>query len=351
MVKYKCIKCNKEYSSKQWYEFHVKEKKCDTTCKKCKEKFTTIASLNRHISNNVCTRISKPHIICNKCGQEFPDGSRLKKHHQNRTDCSTRNPISYNKMFECPDCFQTYSSKQMLVRHMKEYCTGEINPEIAVAKQQRLQEQIKKIDDSLLKNQFNINKLDIVNNNTQINLYGKEDGKKLNPKEMMDIFINSGRHSFQQYMKYKYANSEHPENQTLVYDFNKYFYSDVLKKNNKLCWREISSEDVKNNSLYEFKDAINKSNLYIDKNEHIISPEDISKFITTCDNVNRTRDDQVVFDFLSDVLDIKNMHKYVQHNFETSKKIHIDTGDIKYEEAKKIMELREAENKMDMSYW
>ena len=63
MVKYECVKCNKQFDRKSNYNSHVKRKiSCDkqifngenTNCKYCKKMFISYKSLHRHITKGSC---------------------------------------------------------------------------------------------------------------------------------------------------------------------------------------------------------------------------------------------------------------------------------------------------------
>jgi C2H2-type zinc finger protein/C2H2 type zinc finger protein len=123
MSKYKCNKCNKEYTSESWYNIHIDENKCNTTCGRCGEKFSRSDVLSRHLLNDVC--VNKPIFKCRRCNMEFHDVSKLNRHYKNKTDCSKRKVKE--PTIECIHCHNKFNSQQMLKRHIKYFCDEKDN--------------------------------------------------------------------------------------------------------------------------------------------------------------------------------------------------------------------------------
>ncbi|XP_013134064.1 PREDICTED: myoneurin-like [Papilio polytes] len=123
--KFSCPKCNKKYTTRDFYTKHVKlcikglidphptrNNRKDYTCEKCAKAYGTPGGLRVH--NRFVHGNAKPHI-CNECGKQFTAPSYLKIHMVKHTG---------EKNFICDLCGGRFVSKEALLYHTRRH-TGE----------------------------------------------------------------------------------------------------------------------------------------------------------------------------------------------------------------------------------
>ncbi|CAH2235210.1 jg10462 [Pararge aegeria aegeria] len=125
-VKNVCPKCSKTYTTREFYEKHVKlclENLIDPhpirgsmeklfTCEKCDKAYSTPGGLRVH--ERFAHGNAKPHV-CKECGKKFTAPSYLKVHMVKHTG---------EKNFKCDICNSKFVSKEALLYHTRRH-TGE----------------------------------------------------------------------------------------------------------------------------------------------------------------------------------------------------------------------------------
>nr|XP_026484074.1 zinc finger protein 846-like [Vanessa tameamea] len=125
-AKSSCPKCGKTYTTKEFYEKHVKlclnnlidphpirsNMEKTYSCEKCEKAYSTPGGLRVH--NRFAHGNAKPHV-CKECGKKFTAPSYLKVHMIKHTG---------EKNFKCDICNSRFVSKEALLYHTRRH-TGE----------------------------------------------------------------------------------------------------------------------------------------------------------------------------------------------------------------------------------
>ncbi|CAD6993232.1 unnamed protein product [Ceratitis capitata] len=109
-----CILCGKECRDRKALIKHAwdhSREKCHS-CSKCGKNFHNKARLKRHMASH-----RDKSVICDVCQEEFPDGRTLSNHRHSHTNAS-------GKMFPCHECGKTFGSRSSQQIHVRIH-TGE----------------------------------------------------------------------------------------------------------------------------------------------------------------------------------------------------------------------------------
>ncbi|XP_067619168.1 uncharacterized protein [Eurosta solidaginis] len=109
-----CILCGKECRDRKALIKHAwdhSREKCHS-CSKCGKNFHNKARLKRHMASH-----RDKSVICDVCNEEFPDGRSLSNHRHSHTNAS-------GKMFPCNECGKTFGSRSSQQIHVRIH-TGE----------------------------------------------------------------------------------------------------------------------------------------------------------------------------------------------------------------------------------
>ncbi|XP_061530999.1 zinc finger protein 79 [Phycodurus eques] len=133
---YCCAECGKRFSQIHNYRVHLRkhgQNKADRPhCRICLMSFASPKSLEHHLSNthfekqfyecDLCKRVftnlkacehhvelhkAMPEIVCKKCGRHFSQAKSLKRHQKK----------ACHRIFKCTDCSETFSNKNLLLKH------------------------------------------------------------------------------------------------------------------------------------------------------------------------------------------------------------------------------------------
>ena len=125
--KYRCEICGKTYSNKNALNYHVSNKHSGEEtmifCELCPSKFTTDASLQRHIET-VHQESQKAMFECDKCGAKFALLKTLNRHLKEQHFKLNAN-LDFVEDFEsflkekCGQCDKSFKRKYQLQRHVK----------------------------------------------------------------------------------------------------------------------------------------------------------------------------------------------------------------------------------------
>jgi len=252
---YTCPKCQKIFDQKSHYIVHINRKfSCINT-----DNITITSGLNlpenpTKIPQNPTKSHKKPQILIT-----------------NNLDVNNKIIITDNtnkQTLICEYCKTSYSRKDALSRHIKQYCKSkkilnnnvseEINSkeEITELKKeiQNLKKQIittskiksKLINDNkqIINNQYtNINNGQIINNNFNIVTLGEEDIKKLTEEEKLQVLKSRGS-AFIDLVKMVHMNERLPEFHNVLINNIKSKYGSIID-NNKLIIARTSLRDVR----------------------------------------------------------------------------------------------------------
>ena len=253
-MKYKCLKCNKEFKQKGHYDAHNNRK------------ISCVYNNDDILETNILPQNSSI----------LPQNSSILP--QNLSS----NIYSNNKIYCCIYCSKTYSRKDNLIRHQESYCKNKIscNDDKLMIKQlieqnKQMNEKInelnttllnmnqvsktkntKKINSNLNYNSNNSNSNNTINNNIQQNImlgFGSENLSKITEAEMIDVF-KSYPNSFIKYVKVVNLNERIPENQTILIKNSKSEVGSVVE-DNKLILKDKNKiiEELIQNRLPEIK--------------------------------------------------------------------------------------------------
>ncbi|XP_011182607.2 uncharacterized protein Znf569_1 [Zeugodacus cucurbitae] len=109
-----CILCGKECRDRKALIKHAwdhSREKCHS-CSKCGKNFHNKARLKRHMASH-----RDKSVICDVCQEEFPDGRTLSNHRHSHTNAS-------GKLFPCNECGKTFGSRSSQQIHVRIH-TGE----------------------------------------------------------------------------------------------------------------------------------------------------------------------------------------------------------------------------------
>ncbi|XP_054726448.1 uncharacterized protein LOC129236221 [Anastrepha obliqua] len=109
-----CILCGKECRDRKALIKHAwdhSREKCHS-CSKCGKNFHNKARLKRHMASH-----RDKSVMCDVCHEEFPDGRSLSNHRHSHTNSS-------GKMFPCHECGKTFGSRSSQQIHVRIH-TGE----------------------------------------------------------------------------------------------------------------------------------------------------------------------------------------------------------------------------------
>ena len=251
MVSYKCDICDKKFTHKNDCKRHINKK---TPCKS--------------------KAISKPNLIVSKSLsivseiEVYTEGNSEKETHPTH-------PLT-NVNLKCNYCQKTFSRKDNLIRHIKEFCKvvkQEINiPILTEVKDLKVEiMELKKEINQLKEKNINVLRTNNINNGTinnnyittniniKINPYGQEDNSHLNDEDYKRI-INKGFKSIPELIKLIHFNQDKPENHNIYISNMRDKYTVIY---NGKKW-ELRDRDDTIQELY-----IDKKDILMDKYEQL----------------------------------------------------------------------------------
>ena len=197
-------------------------------CEKCNRTFSTKEYLRKHNNRkNACNVVYK----CEKCEKKFQNAALLERHNNRKTSCIPESiPIitGDNEENMCHLCGKTYASAYNLKRHQSS-CTVKDNPNILINLLKTQQEQNSQLIEIINRNGLGDKVTNITNNTMtlqQNNLYmnvtiipfGDEDYAKLDSSKVMNLVKNHTSEFVPKMIEYIHANPHIPEYHNVFYD-------------------------------------------------------------------------------------------------------------------------------------
>ena len=261
---FKCNLCNREFSSKQWLDYHLSKKTpCNIklTCEICNKTFSSKQSLDRH--KNKKTQCVQQIMLTNahKCSQNdeidnsFCEKNKLKVVKSLENDKNDKNDENL-----CEYCNRTFSKKSNLTRHIKHYCKNrkkileenkELKEELEILKANSVININNTVtNNTITNNNVTNNTVNNTINNIEINAFGKEDISCLT-KDILFKVIKNPDSGIPLLIKLIHFNPEYPNNQNICIKNKKDNYLDVY---NGQEWEKKNQKDTIDNLIISKKD-------------------------------------------------------------------------------------------------
>ena len=279
---YKCEKCNKEFSSKHWLNYHLnKAIPCDIEykCLKCNKVFTTKQGLKRHMNRLYsCDHNLNPH-----------------KTSQTLTKIE----------FKCEYCSQTFTRKDNLTRHINKYCLKkkDILEEIDMLKKEN--NELKKANETsntiIFQTNQKINNTNIVNNNTiNINAFGKEDISYITEDILLKV-VRNPEDGIPMLIKHIHFNPEHPNNQNILLK---------NKKENLVGCFNGNKWEVQDKDMVIQKLIISKKDIADDYYDEVEASQE--KIVSSMMTKNYDKYTEYIDKYLNTIILSENKDEYIQ---------------------------------------
>jgi len=262
MTEYNCEYCDYNTKIRTHYQRHL------TTNKHIKN---SGGELEKGINGSyITTKIPQKTAYLGEKGIKLHKNTT--KNHKN----TTKNHIfqKYTKKYECKYCLKKYSRIDSLNRHIKEICKAKKEKDIEDQQNKEeidlLKTQIDKLIDKVGTKTYNTNIGNTLNNNVQLNYFGKENLSMLT-KDVKYQLIRGPFKMMPKLLEMIYFNKNYPENHTIkMVNKNK----DVMKIHKKTGWELVDKKDTveymledKNyevdsffdNNIKEFSKFVNKT--------------------------------------------------------------------------------------------
>lgn len=266
MSKFKCEKCEKEFTKKWNYKLHINRKtKCKKvryTCEICKKSYSSKSNLIKHMKKKNCQRKIK------------------------------------NKDNVCIGCLKKYSSKSNLTRHQKNckryielYALGDIKDEI-----KELKKCIQTIMVDNIKN-ININNYTTINQNLIINNFGFEDMKHLD-KDFIKELLESPDDSVPKLIDAIHFSKNNPHNMNMM-EANNNMY--VFYNN----WKQVSRQ-----KLFDFLVTTNFERIddFYEFYKKSMEKSSIDNYNEFADNFDKDKNRLMIKNNIEDMLTEKSKH-------------------------------------------
>ena len=281
---FKCEKCNKEFSSKHWLNYHLnKAIPCDTKYE------------------------------CNKCGKFFITKQGLKRHGNRLYSCDIKtvphkSSETLTKIeYKCEYCSQTFTRKDNLSRHINKYC---IKKKDIIEQINMLKKENKELKEAKGNNESSntiifqtnqkINNTNIVNNTININAFGKEDTSYITEDILLKV-VKNPEDGIPMLIKHIHFNPEHPSNQNIFLKNKKENLVDYYNGNK---W-EVQDKDMIIQKLITSKKDI--ADDYYDDIE--VSQENIVSSMMT---KNYDKYTEYIDQYLNTIILSENKDEYIQ---------------------------------------
>ncbi len=172
---------------------------------------------------------------CNKCNKKFFHKNDYQRHINRKTPCDLTRiyTVESSKKLKCSGCGKTFARQVNLTRHLHEFCTfesdsmGTVNdPPCTMRDSAKLNEihnedDVKLCDQSILKNQFEVNESNCAKSNE---VYNEGDAKlddQLILKENIDTAENTSKRHTCEYCKQKFSRQDSLKRHLRICKINK----------------------------------------------------------------------------------------------------------------------------------